>query len=105
MKSIYFNYNWNNKLDCKAFTTMRLSGNYNVGDLVEIKLKNKMHSFGKIVDAKCFKLKDINNFIAYLDTGYDKIECKKILEKMYKNKNIDWITQNIYFYLICKNRD
>ncbi len=104
MNEINFSINWNNKLDCKAFTTLRLSSRFNIGDKVEIRLKKAFKCFATIIDKKCFKLKNITEWVAYLDTGYDKEECKKILEKMYKNKNVDWITQDIYFYLIKKEK-
>ncbi len=100
MNTLNFSYNWSNKLDCKAFTTLRLSNRFEPGEKIEVRLKDKMHCFGEIVDKKKFLLKDITEWIAYIDTGYDKEECKKVLQRMYKNKNIDWFTQDIYFYLI-----
>ncbi len=102
MKELNFFTNWNQKLDCKAFTTLRLSDRYIVSDKIEIKLKNKPHSYGEIIAKKYFLLKDITEWIAYIDTGYSKTECQDILKKMYKNKNINWTTQNIYLYLIRK---
>lgn len=101
-KIINFSYNWNNKLNCKSFTTLRLSHKYSTGDKVEITLKNKFHCNAEIIDIKRFHLENINNYVAYLDTGYDEIECQNILKKMYKNKNIDWDNQNIYFILLKK---
>lgn len=100
MKELNFSYNWNNKLDCKAFTTLRLSDRFKLNDMIEIKLKKKKYGFGQIVGIKHFYLHDINSFIAYLDTGYDSFECQNILRKMYKN--VDWRTQKINFYLIKK---
>ncbi len=102
MKELKFSYNWNKKLDCKVFTTLRLTNFFDIGDEIDILLNSKKICVGKIIYKKCININQINDWIAYLDTGYDKIECKKILEKMYKNKNIDWKTQKIYFYLIKK---
>lgn len=104
MQTLDFSYNWNNKLDCKAFTTLRLSGRFGIEDKIEVRLNKKFKCFGGIVDRKCFKLRDITDWIAFIDTGYNKIECQNILKKMYKNKNIDWLTQNIYFYLIERTK-
>jgi len=105
MLEISFSYNWNKKLDCNAFTTLRLSDKYKINDIVKITCKKSIVFNAKIVDKKVFTLDKINNFIAYLDTGYDMQECKNILMKMYKNKNINWETQKIYFYLIKKIKE
>ena len=98
MKELKFSYNWNNKLDCKVFTTLRLSSKYEVGDLVEVKL-NSLYKFNAIIiGKKVIKMEKINDYIAYLDTGYDTDECRGILKKMYKD--VDWTTQNLYYYLV-----
>lgn len=100
MQLINFNHNWNKKLDCDCFTTLRLSKKYEVGEYVEIKFKNETKFIGKIIGKKRFKLHNINEYIARLDTGYSAKECQDTLKNMYKNKNVDWLEQNIYFYLI-----
>lgn len=102
MHELNFGFNWNNKLECKVFSTLRLTNRLNVGDLVTIKLKNELHSVGRVVVKESFLFNQINDAIAYLDTGYDADECRKILQRMYKNKNVDWFTQMINFYLIKK---
>ena len=83
MQELRFSDNWNNKLDCNAFTTLRLSDRFNIGDKVNILLKNKPMGQGEIIGKKCFDIKDINDFIGYIDTGYDGAETKKILQRMY----------------------
>ena len=103
MNELNFSYNWNNKLDCKCFSTLRLSNRFNVGDNVTIKLNDKFHSFGQVVFKKRFLRSQINDAIAYLDTGYDSKECIKILDRMYKNKGVNWNEQHVSWYLIKKN--
>jgi len=89
MKTINFSYNWNNKLDCKAFTTLRLSSRkkYKIGEDYSIYLKGEFVKDAKIVDIKTIWLHEINDFIAYLDTGYNKEECTNVIKTMYKNVN------------------
>ena len=99
-KALYFSYNWNNKLDCKAFTTMRLSNYFAIGDEVEIHLNHIKQYDALIVDKRSIKFHNINRFVSFLDTGYSVEECKKVLQTMYKKKNIDWKKQEIYLYLI-----
>jgi hypothetical protein len=102
MRVISFSYNWNKKLDCEAFTTIRLfqPGKYVVGEQYEIQLKKVKLFEGVIIDVKKFMLKDINNFIAYLDTGYSKENCQSIITSMYKK--VDFNTQPLSLILIHK---
>src|SRR3990167_7597026 len=102
-KKLTFSFNWNNKLDCNCFTTLRLSNRFNICDKVEILLKEKFISQGEIIGKKELQsIELINEFIARIDTGYSAHECKQILKTMYKNKNIDWEKQKLYLYLVKK---
>ena len=105
MNNLDFSYNWNNKLDCQAFTTLRLTDKYNINDTLKVMLRKEFRGFVMVVDKRRFTLNKINDFIAYIDTGYNQQECVNILTKMYKNKNIDWEKQEIYFYLLKKIKE
>lgn len=105
MQQVHFSYNWNKKLGCRAFTSLRLSGRFNKGDKVEIVLKREVIGQAEVIGKSKLKLADISDFIAYLDTGYDKEKCQDILRKMYKdNTEADWEKQDIYFYLFVMYR-
>ena len=103
MLTIPFSYNWNNKLDCKAFTTIRIYShdNHRPGTSVNAVLKGISKGVGKIMNVKTFLLKDLNDFMAYLDTGYNTAECQKIIKTMYPNLNFD--TKLLAFILIVKD--
>ncbi|MFM9952384.1 MAG: hypothetical protein ACKV1O_30925 [Saprospiraceae bacterium] len=96
-----FSYNWNNKLDCTYFTTLRLSGRFKEGDVVEIWEKKLFKGEGRIVKKRAIMLKDITDVAAYLDTGYNAEETRNIIKKMYP-KITNWDAQTIYYYLIHK---
>jgi hypothetical protein len=102
MRQISFSYNWNKKLDCDAFTTIRLyqPEKYCIGEQYEIQLKKEKLFEGVIVDVKKFMLKDLSNFVAYLDTGYSKENCQSIIQKMYSK--VDFTTQPLSLILIHK---
>lgn len=102
MQSLNFSSNWNNKLSCKVFTTIRLSNRFNIGSVVDVKLKGKSLCSAKCTGKKKMKLSSINEYIAGIDTGYSADECKKVIRTMYSNKNIDWSKQPLYFYLFHK---
>src|ERR1041385_4652630 len=102
-KSFNFFYNWNNKLQCTAFTTLRLNPNYFIGDEVDIYLnKVKLPGTYTVYKRKPLKLEEINHFISFIDTGYTPGECKDLLRQMHKARNIDWQTQTLFLYLIVK---
>ena len=104
MNELKFGWNWNLKLDCMAFTTLRLSGKFKVGEVLRVTTKS--HNFlVTVCEKRSFFLKEINNWVAYIDTGYDADECRNILRKMYKNKNVDWDKMRIYFYLLVKIKE
>jgi hypothetical protein len=97
---IRFSYNWNKKLDCKAFTTIRISNphKYIEGQEYWIELKKNIISKAVIKSVIHLKLDTINDFIAYLDTGYNAAECIKIISRMYPK--IDFNTQSISVILL-----
>ena len=82
---IKFFYNWNNKLACNCFTTIRLFNpeKYKVNTCYEIFLKDKKLFEGTIIDIRNFTMSAMSPFVAMLDTGYGVEECKKIMHKMY----------------------
>ncbi len=104
METINFSYNWNNKLAGRFFTTLRLNNpKYQVGKTYQIQLKGKDLCIAQCADFKILMLKDINSYIAGLDTGYTVPQCKEIIRKMYPTKNFE--TQRlvlVLFHVITK---
>jgi hypothetical protein len=102
-KGFNFSTNWNNKLDNNAFTTLRMSSRIQIGEVVEISLKKEFKYFAECIDRKKIKVNQINEFIAYIDTGYSKEECINIIKRMYKNvPNIE--NSFIYLYLFKQRK-
>jgi hypothetical protein len=97
--AIDFSYNWNKKLNCKAFTTIRMrnSARYRIGAVYDIFLdqgkkgKEKVCS-AEIVNIKDFLLQDIPTYSCWLDTGYSKEETIDIVKKMYANRQVNLAT-------------
>lgn len=84
MKQIKFSQNWNNKLDCNYFTTIRLlSKKYQVGETYEIVENEKVKCKAIAIDVRSLKVDSLNDFICYLDTGYNKEETIAMFQKMY----------------------
>lgn len=94
MAEIGFSYNWNNKLGCNSFTTIRLHqpNKYQLNQVYQIKLKGEYLFDAQIIAIKPFMYNNLNEFIAHLDTGYSAEECKNIILKMYPNVNFETTT-------------
>lgn len=97
-----FSYNWNGKLDNKCFTTIRLVNwsKYRTGKVINVYLNGNRIKAVEIIEIRVFKLLDLNEWVARLDTGYSREETIDILCKMYK---LDKLNTNKEFMLIlCK---
>jgi hypothetical protein len=100
MKEIKFSYNWNNKLNCFVFTTIRLENHskYKIDETYTIFLKDKEIKTATIIDIKTIYLHQINTYIALLDTGYPVDETKAIFKMMYPK--IDFTKQKLSLILL-----
>jgi len=104
MIDLKFSYNWNKKLDCDAFTTIRL---YNLhkhykGQSVRVLLKDQFLFEGIIWEVSTFMLDQMNEFVALIDTGYTLEEAKQIIRRMYPSVNFQ--KQRLAFILVKKNK-
>jgi hypothetical protein len=100
MDTIKYSYNWNNKLNCDIYTTIRLAtGKYKLNETYAVNLKGTHISNAIVLDVQVITIDQLKPWIAYLDTGYSLKETKEILYKMYPNA--DWHTQLIAV-ILCK---
>jgi hypothetical protein len=97
-KSLDFSFNWNNKLYTDYFTTLRLSGRFEVGDKVEVFLNKTCLGVVEIIDKRATFLDKISDWMAMLDTGYNAEQTRGILQKMYPAVT-NWGTRPIFYYL------
>lgn len=107
MYTINFSSNWNNKLHNKAFTTIRLRNDskYFTNNVYAVTLTNKKNEVTNFANAKCiaikhFKLAQLTEFTAHVDTGYSKAECEQIIRRMYGKSNINWDIQELSLILL-----
>lgn len=104
MKRINFSHNWNNKLCCKSFTTIRLRDDkkYKEGEKYNITLTKGKEvtnvSIGRVIALKHFKLDKLNEYIAHLDTGLNVKECRRTLLRLYDK--VDFTKQELSLILI-----
>lgn len=85
MEKLEFSTNWNNKLDCKCFTTIRIynpTKHFN-GNKFDVYLKTKYRYQVQVISLGLYFLHELTDYICYLDTGYSKAETIEIFKKMY----------------------
>jgi hypothetical protein len=90
-EKILFSYNWNNKLQNKAFTTIRLHNpnKYIIGKVYDIEINDNKKGTATLQDVRVLRIDQLNDFICYLDTGYSRENTIKMLQRMYKKININ----------------
>jgi hypothetical protein len=87
INSISFSSNWNNKLSCKSFSTIRVRNDkrFIIGNDYSIILKNEPIYIAKIVSISHIEISKLTPAMSYLDTGYSPQEQIKMMATMYKN--------------------
>ncbi|MCG8208843.1 MULTISPECIES: hypothetical protein [Tenacibaculum] len=90
MNTINFSSNWNNKLNCEYFTTIRIYNpiKHKIGNKFNVFLGKKLKIKAEIIGIKKGFAKDLNEYDCYLDTGYNKQETITILQKIYPKTNL-----------------
>lgn len=101
MKTLNFSYNWNAKLFCDCFSTIRLSDFYQIDEEVIIQLQKNTLDTGKIVSKVETKLNKLTEYVCRIDTGYGLEETKGIIKAMFPGIT-DWENQKIYLYTITR---
>lgn len=111
MNKLTFSFNWNNKLDCNAFTTIRLRNDnkyYKGASFNTVLAQKGKEEINKgdvmVEEVKHFKIDKINEFVALLDTGYCRADCIKTIQTMYKNIVPDWNKQDLSLILLVKQK-
>jgi hypothetical protein len=100
MEKIKFSQNWNGKLNCAYYTTIRLwlPQKYTYENLFEIELKAKFIHVAKLISARKLQLPQFTPEMIALDMGCDLSYGLSILRTMYKNQvpNVDTAMFGIY---------
>jgi hypothetical protein len=98
---INFNENWNGKLLCNCFTTIRLfDDKYRLGGIYDIALKGKISGPAEIVFLKEINLSQITTAMAYVDIGYSATQAKEMLKQFYQT--IPEIENAKFLYIVLK---
>lgn len=104
MSDLHFSTNWNGKLNCDYFTSIRMwnENKYFVSSVFKLYLKNRYKCDVQIVEIKKITLTQLNDWMAWLDTGYSAATTRDILRKMYKNKRFVNLDIQPFAYIMFK---
>ncbi|QKJ28453.1 hypothetical protein HQ865_01310 [Mucilaginibacter mali] len=93
---INYSHNWNNKLMCIAHTTIRPRNDekFIVGRIFDICLDGEVIGEGIIRTIVHFKLYQLNETMAQIDTGYDRQTAIEMMKKVYAGCRYDYDTQD-----------
>ena len=98
-----FEENYNNKLNCDCFTTIRLHHPVKnaIGAIKHVYLKGVWKGDAKIMYAATIRLDQINRTMSKLDTGLLPGECRRLIKSLYKHRpGINWETQQLDYILL-----
>jgi hypothetical protein len=105
MKDLVFSINWNKKLDCDAFTTIRQPSEvFKIGATFKVKVNKHEKGIFTIKRITYITLDQINETMAYLDTGKDKDFAIKLIKRIYNSKDFDWSTQKMVYLLLVRKQ-
>lgn len=84
MPILEFSKNWNRKLDCDHYTTIRLDNPaYRKNELYTVWLNRQNHHRAVCIDRRTLKLSQVNDWIAILDSGMNKSEFIDLMFSIY----------------------
>lgn len=86
---IEFSKNWNNKLLCDIFSTIRPSyKKYDIGEEFDIRIGEKFFCYAKVLKSEIITLKDLISSGAHLvDTGLSGRDFLVLMSSMYSKKS------------------
>lgn len=108
MDTISFTHNWNQKLYCRSFSTVRVENpiKYRLNQEYRIFLKQTGNKppidkgIAVLKHIEYFNLFDVNPAICYLDANLNKDTFIKLVLTMYKNSGIDFNTKRMSFLVL-----
>lgn len=98
-----FDENYNNKLNCNCFTTIRLCNPYKnaIGSTKQIYLKGVWKGNAKVVGSAQIRLDQINPTMSRLDAGMLPDDLRRLIKACYKNRpGINWDTQLLDYMVL-----
>lgn len=106
MKRINFSKNWNNKLDCEFFTTVRPvegKSEYTPGETVEICIDHKLFSKAVVWVDYITRIKNVNTIVSHIDAGLSPEKFYELIKEIYGNESF-WKDKDTYVHMLLLKR-
>lgn len=85
-QNLRLEYNFNNKLDCDCFSVIQPLNPilFTVGNTLEVYLKQQALGQAEVLFHRELREDQISNWIAYLDTGYNRAQALQMLRRAFR---------------------
>lgn len=107
---IKFKRNWNNKLLCPCFSSLRLKNPvyYRVGKVFDVQLfksgRYNHYRYAELVFTKDTYLYALSDYFTFMDANMQRDKFIKMIETMYKNKVHDFDNTLFSILLFCSEK-
>ncbi|MDI9857694.1 hypothetical protein [Flectobacillus roseus] len=82
--SLHFAQNFNHKLDCEYFTSIRPQRDiYQIGKKMDIYCQNHFLKKATIISIKTLTLAELDDWTAFLDAGMNRLKLTALLKTFY----------------------
>lgn len=98
-----FEDDFNNKLNCQCFTTIRIHQPVRnaIGAVKQVYLKGVWKGNARIIHATTITMDRINLPMAKLDTGLSPEECRRLIKSLNRHRpGINWETQQLDYMVL-----
>ncbi len=102
LETLVFSADWNKKLGCQYYTTIRLNNpsKYMVGKKLKVMLGRRLHHIAEVACISEITLGRVSEAMAFIDAGLDLPKFKTLITKMYEAKiNINDNTPLVFVVL------
>ena len=105
-KKLKFMHNWNNKLNCDYYTTIRLIQNGNdkywrKNDILDVYIKETFLHNAEIIDIMKCDLKSIPNYLLLTDSKMNQKQFIEFCSKVYK-LTAEQLVNEVFIILLIK---
>jgi hypothetical protein len=102
LEVLEFSGDWNKKLGCQYYTTIRLNNpsKYMVGKQLKVMLSRRLHHIAEVACISELTLGRVSEAMAFIDAGLELPKFKTMFTKMYETKiNINDNTPLVFVVL------
>lgn len=105
IKTLHFTENFNNKLNCNSFCSVRLKNckKYQLLDIYQVILVRKITGsdqpigYARLQSISNFHLSQITPAMCFLDANLNKIDFINLIKRLYNSKKVNYLHEQFSF--------